>query len=87
MHQELEGYNLIEKDSQILELDTNHPPGAAHRSSKARDFGRNWNLRFNWINLKEERERNPGKERSTSGTIPAIAMRLKLYPSNLKSEL
>lgn len=38
---------------------THHPPGAAHRSSSARAFCRNWNFLLSWRSLKEERERKP----------------------------
>lgn len=40
---------------------THHPPGAAHRSSSARAFCRNWNFLLSWRSLKEERERKPAE--------------------------
>lgn len=54
---------------------THHPPGAAHRSSRARAFCRNWNFRLSWSSLKEERERKPGGEQGVIGvTGPAAPL-------------
>ena len=59
------GIGLIgAKSTPIIRLDIGmcslatciHDPGAAHRSMHTRDFWRNSNLRFNWINLKEARD-------------------------------
>lgn len=43
---------------------THHPPGAAHRSSSARAFCRNWKRRLSCSSLKEERERKPAGHRA-----------------------
>lgn len=50
----------------VLWPDAHHPPGAAHRSTRALAFWRNWNLRLSWISLKEERERYPKKDKMFS---------------------
>lgn len=49
---------------------THHPPGAAHRSSSARAFCRNWNFLLSCSSLKAERERNPAGERRGSQGLP-----------------
>lgn len=49
---------------------THHPPGAAHRSSSARAFCRNWNFLLSCSSLKAERERNPAGGRRGAQGLP-----------------
>ena len=49
------GKTEIKPHKKLALVSPHHPPGAAQRSIRTRDFWRNWNFRLSWISLKADR--------------------------------